>query len=353
MKNILFIPTLIIFNFLFFSSNSFALQCGETIQTSITLTQDLNCPNTTDFALNIIGDNISVNGNGHAIYAPLAIAGIFVHGLSPNISGFVITGIQTGTGIFVYDSPGVSLHQNQSTNNMYGIRIYADTTSMNTVTIASNTLSNNSVFGIYVSHSFQGSIGHPVIIANDLSQSGSFALFVEADEFEVTMAGANSLFESTSGIYLKGGNFLIHDISLLDESIRHVGIFVDSAKSLGVSNLDVSTSLTPLPSEEQIGLDIYRTPSFVITQFTANGNDVGLKLETEAQVNTTGTVNCSHLSNNQAAGIMFSSYDSTIYGSVALNGVIFTETDPSKNVLISNGTIANPTFGPGFSCTVK
>jgi hypothetical protein len=315
------------------------VQCGQTITANTVIANDLNCPTTTGFALNIVGSGISVNGNGHQINAPLAAAGVYVQGSSVNVSGFVVNGVASGYGIFAYDSPGVAIIGNNTSSNNIGIMLYADNVAMKNAYVGQNESRSNALFGVRTGQSSPGSIVSPLIYQNDFSNSGSYAMYIQAASYELDGSACNRYYGSLDGIYLKDGNFYLHDFSMTSQNVQNAQIFGDTVASIQISNVDVSSNLPPQPSQQRMGVDLYCATQFTINGLTAKGNDVGLKLETQGGVSPNGTVSHCDFSKNTVSGVLVVSYDGTPYGRVTLSCDTFSEGSGAFNVFVEANTV--------------
>ena len=317
------------------SKKLLTVNCGDIITSSAKIANDLNCPNTTGFALLVEGNNISVDGNGHKITAPNAAAGLYVQGSGVSVSAFQINGISNGYGIFAYSSPAVSIRNNNVSQNQTGIMLYTDNLQMSSVSVSGNIATGNSLFGVRSGQDGSGNIDNPKIQNNDFSNSGSYAMLITASKYEVNGCDRNKLSGSTNGIYLKTGQFNIHDISLTKEDIKKIEIFVDSASFVKVSNVDLSSRIPGDSNQERIGMDLYRVSQFDIWFLAAYNNDAGLKFETENGVSPTGNIRGCNIGGQTVAGIIFVSYDTTQYGSVHMAGNAFQETGSVQNILLA------------------
>ncbi|MDR3606630.1 MAG: right-handed parallel beta-helix repeat-containing protein [Oligoflexia bacterium] len=314
------------------------LQCGQVVTSNVTLGADLICPNVTGFALKVIGSGIVFNGNGHQIVAPQAAAGLYVQGAQIQVQNIRVNGVP-GDGIFAYDSPALQVSNSNFSNNQIGILLYAENTTMSNVSVVGNQASGNSLFGIRSGWDTNGAIESPVIRRNDFSNSGSYAMYIQAQDYEVSGFDCNSLTNSLNGYYLKSGNFYIHDVQMSSQRIQEAQFFIDSALYVKVSNIDVSTALAPQPSQQHIGFDLYRVANFDINGLSSWNNDIGIKLETTGGVSPQGTIeNCSFYTNAVAA-VMVTSYDGTPYGAVELTNSVAQEVAPAIDLLVSPGTV--------------
>jgi hypothetical protein len=317
------------------------ITCGDTITQSITVANDINC-STTGFALRVVGDNITVNGNGHKIIAPLASAGLYVQGLNDIVSSFDIQGISGGYGIMGYNSSSLKVISNNLSNNMIGLMIYTDRGETASPVVMMNKAQSNSFAAVRTYSDDPGTITHPIIRKNDFRLSGQYALYIKAENFEISGDDANNLSGSTNGYYLKSGDFRVTDLSMAKQLITKRIFFVDSARTILFKNVDVST-LSPLTlSQERMGIDLYKVASFELINVIAKNNDVGLKLETEGGVNPSGTLTNCTFGNQSLSGIYIVSYDETAYGIIRILSGANNLLSVGK-VIISSGTIATVT----------
>jgi len=312
------------------------LQCGDTVTASMALAADLVCPTTTGFALNVIGDNIVLDGNGHKIVAPLASAGVFVQGSNDTIRELRINGIQGGDGILAYETPGIKITDNDVSSNGQGIALYADTGAVTDVKIQNNLARNNALFGIRTGFDAPGAIVSPQIRNNDLGGNGSFGMLIKATKFELDGNHGNSFQGSRNGIYLAGGDAFLHDFSLAHDHIQQTGVFADSLDNLMVNNVDVSSLVPASASQERTGMHLYRVANFAIKGFDGSKNDLGLKLDTELGVSPAGTVTDSSFLDNVVSGILVASYDGTPFGLLSFTRNCYRD---ATRVLVAGGTL--------------
>jgi len=314
------------------------VQCGDRITSGlVVLTQDLICPTTTGNVLTLVGTGIVFEGNGHKIVAPNAASSIYVQGSNVTVRNTVVSG-NGSTGIFAYDSPGLTLRGNDASGNIVGIDLYAENTLMSGVTIDDNISHGNSLYGLRTGQDGAGSIDSPTISGNDLSYSGSYAMLIEATNYELGPKSRNSFYKSVNGILLSTGSFYIHDIALTDQLIQDAQIFAENAVSVRISNVDVSTNLAPNSLERHMGVDLYHVASFDIECLIANHNDAGVRLETDGGISPSGKVSGSSFGSNQYAGISVVSYDGTPYGVLNFKKNKYNELDLSQDVVLAPGT---------------
>lgn len=317
------------------------VQCGEIITTHTVMANDLVCPDTTGFALLVIGDNVTLDGNGHSITAPNAAAALFAEGDDITITRLKANGTTQGAGLLAYETPRIQIQGNDFSRNLIGISVYADRSAVAGMTVKKNRASNNQLFGIRTSFDAPGSIVSPVIQWNDFSRSGSYAMQIKAASWKLTSLDGNALNNSTNGVYLAHGAFLIEGFTTAFADIRKIGVFVDSADQLEVKTSDFSTRTPGDSNQERIGLDLYRVKMFKIRTMRAHGNDTALKLETEGGVSPEGSVKDCDFSYQAVAGVVIESYDGTPYGRLFMSCIRFCHV--AVKYLVSGGT----TLGTG------
>jgi hypothetical protein len=301
------------------SATPAALTCGSVVTANTVLTQDLNCPNTTGYAIRVLGDHVTLDGNGHNIIAPQAAAGVYVQGTGDTVEDIQVSGGAT-YGIFAYDSPSLSVLNNRVSQNQIGIELYAENTVMSNVLVRGNAANGNSVFGLQTKQDGAGSIELPKIQYNDFSQSGSYALSISASDFELSGASFNNLSGSLNGLFLQTGNFSIHDLSLSTQLLQQAQIEAFQAASVNVSAVDVSTSLAPNPIQEHTGVALHRVGEFNVSQVTAWNSDEGVRITTDQGYASSGSVSTSQFIQNHYAGITVLSYDRTPFVSLNFSG---------------------------------
>ncbi|AZZ35564.1 hypothetical protein CIK05_01695 [Bdellovibrio sp. qaytius] len=310
--------------------------CGDLITKSVIIGNDLNCPETTDYALRISGENIHVHGAGHKIMAPKAAAAIFAQGSGLKITNFISTGNSKGFGLMANNTPKIQIFENDFSKNQNGITLYADNTLVDGVVIEKNKITESVEFGVRLTFGDSGKIENPKITENDLRNTGEWAIYVMAASFEITGADNNNFWGSKNGYYLKDGAFNIHDADFSDQLIIKRTIFVDSAKSVIVKNVNVSSRSVNMCTEERVGIDFYRVIKFTVDTLVSTAGDVGLQLETESGVATEGEVVNSSLTNHIRGGIAIVSHDTTKYGKVVVDKTRFCE--PKHDIYIDRAT---------------
>ena len=309
------------------------VQCGDIITQSIRLKHDLNCSGETGFALAVMGDNIHIRGEGHTIYAPNAVAGIFVQGKNVAVTGVRVKGVANGDGIFAYDSANLRIARSQFSSNDTGILLYSENVAMEKPLIIHNRSTQNSEFGIRTGQAQTGSIVDPKIEVNDFSDSGSYAIYIQATHAILDYTQSNNLLcRSQGGYYLKDGTFDVRGFSFQGQDIQKSVIFVDSAKSIKLENIDASTGVAPNKSEEHVALTLYQTQSFKVKNLVTDGQDVGVYISTENGIATEGSIRHSSFKLNTSAGIKIESLDGTQFQGIKLRRNDFAEKAPALNI---------------------
>jgi hypothetical protein len=312
--------------------------CGDTVSESAIIGNDLNCPDATGFALRIIGDNITVNGNGRKIVAPKAAAGLYIQGDGIKVANFTSTDNPNGYGILAYNSPNAQISDNDFSRNLIGVMVYADQGVVDDVVVAKNKITQSVLFGVRTYFDAPGVIQSPRIVGNDLRSTGDYAIYVMASQFEVEGRDNNNLNGSNNGYYLKAGNFYIHDADYSKQLINKRHFFADSAQSVTIEDVDVTSRAKENGMQERTGVDLYRVANFSIKGLVSRGGDVGLILETEGGVSPSGQIKDCSFSNHKFAGIDIVSYDSTKYGKISISKTNFCEPTGTYDIFTHEGT---------------
>lgn len=320
-------------------SQASPLTCGQVITKSTRLTHDLYCPDTLGFAVSVQGDNIHLDGNEHTIFAPKALAGVYIQGKNIRVKRLRVNSVANGYGIFAYDSPGVRIINNELQNNQIGIQLFSENVTMKNSEVRNNYAAHNTLFGIRTGQFANGSMIDPDIHDNDFSYSGSYALYIQAKRDRIGVWSGNDLSYSTGGLYLKDGAFEVRDISLSQLNISTSEIFVDSAASLILHRADLSSPLPAKASQERVGLHLYKVGSFQISELTTDGQDVGINIETSNDVRSYGLIKTSSFQDNTVAGVVIRSTDGTPYNGIVIRNNLFSEKSPSVEV-------QNPALAP-------
>jgi len=317
--------------------------CGDIIESSITVANDLNCPDVRGFALRVSGNNIVINGNGKKISAPNAAAGIYVEGDGNTVANYNVQGVSNGYGVLAYNASYVNLLNNNFSRNLIGMMIYADNGDLLHPLIANNTSTNNSFAGLRTYSDEPGQIIDPIIIRNDFRSSGEFAVYLKVEsatlsENELTK---NLVAGSNNGYYLKSGTFKVKNMDLSKQLINKRHFFVYNAKSISFENVDVSSIAPRSLNQDRMAIDLYRVEKFKMKNVKAFNNDVGLKLETENGVSTEGSLTDCKFSNQSFAGSHIVSYDNTAYGTIKIISSKPELVSSVGKVVVDPNTIAN------------
>jgi parallel beta-helix repeat protein len=248
----------------------------------------------------------------------------------------VASGITNGSGIFAGNTKGLTVTGNSFTGNSVGITLYASSEDMTGVTISNNILSGNSQFGVRTSMDSPGLIDNPVFSQNDFSNSGSYALYLQAQNLELDTA--NTFTGSANGIYIQGGSFNIHDLDLSNSGVLGTEIYAVQASSVTLTNMNLSTNLASNGS--RMGFNSYRVAAFNFTNVNTTNQDTGIEFATDSGIVPTGSVTNSTFSNNSFAGIYFVSFDSTTLGPITLTSNTINESN-TRGVYVAPGTTAN------------
>ena len=316
-----------------------ALQCGAVVTVNTQMTQNLDCPNETGFAVMVVGDGITLDFANHTLTAPQAGAGIFVQGSNNTVMRARIQGVRP-YGIFAYNSPGLQIVANDTSSNQVGIEVYTDSVLASNILIQGNVSRSNEAYGVRIGQGGSGTIVNPVITDNDFSNSGSFAMAIEAALYELDgRSMKNDYSNSEGGIFLVGGSFFIHHLSFPEYNLTKTQILATNAESVSLYSVDVSNRLAQISSGEHTGADLYRVGLFDLKFITSDNNDAGIRLQTEQGVSPTGNIQCSAFTNYYHAGVSVISYDGTPFGSIGFGGNFFDSKDVgTAGVMIEGST---------------
>lgn len=322
------------FRNLFRPKNLTTVACGDVITSSITIANDLNCPAATGYALQVVGQNITINGNGKKISAPNAAAGLYVEGDNNTIMNIDVQGVENGHGMMAYNTSNLKVVGNNFSRNKIGIMIYADEVIKNPI-VMTNKASFNSFAGVEMFYDEPGSIQNPIITLNEFKSSGEFAVYLKADQVNLQYT-INDLSGSSSGFYLTGGDFKIESLSLTNQLIHKRHFMVDSVSSIEFKNVSL-TSLAPATvNQDRIAIDMYRVEKFEIEDVTIKGHDLGVKIATDSGVQTQGLIKETLFSGHSFSGLYAVSWDDTALGTIKL---LDSEFKSSANaIVVAEGT---------------
>lgn len=314
------------------------IQCGDTITVSVALREDLNCPDTRDYAIKIAGDNITVDGRGFKIRAPQAVAGIFAQGSSITLRNLHIQGIEAGSGVFAVDTERLKVQANDFSGNQMGLVLYAQQKHLSQVQIINNVIRQSQLFAIRTMQEAPGVIDLPQIRRNDLSLSGSYALHIQARRFELGVNSVNNFWGSMNGLYFSEGSLYLEGQDFSSANILRTQVSVNNANLLRGRFINLSSRLKADPSQQRIGLEVYKVKTFDLSYVYARGNDVAVRISTEAGIQTSGRLNhCSFLDQDYA-GIMLTSHDGTSFGPLEISRCWISQRTDVFDLFVSPGT---------------
>ncbi|VVB81017.1 Right handed beta helix region [uncultured archaeon] len=268
---------------------SVPLQCGDTITSDVTLTDDLDCSGSGQNALTIGASGITINCDGYSIVGDQSIDGIVIDGYSDvTVTGCTITDFRfniyasSATGLLIEDSSilrdgmasaGISFaNVGDSTirNNIFDANYRAITlTDCNGDTIQNNTITNSEDTGVYVSNS------------------------------ENIAVHGNTIIDSQTGIHLyETGNSNVTSNTVSNSVIN--GIYLESQSELFSYNLVQDNTIT-VPENSQDGF-----------------NQFGIKIEDDNNEIYDNTITCQDSAQEQSGiwihGTSVNAEDNTLSG---------------------------------------
>lgn len=260
------------------SANIFALECGETLTQSTTMTQDLDCSNYQGFAaLNLKGNKILLNGNGHRIITPTTNVGVYAEGGRIAVLNLEVEGGQKTIGFQGYNTYKLELNHVSAK----GMRIGADYTtesnfSCRRLKVTNSNLSSNEIAVKVNSQSCQKP---PRLLNNDFSESKNYALNIISKRFFINGLKNNNYSNSANGIIGKASELaVVKDVDFSKFNIQGNQVFIYDSKQVRVkrSNFEGSSSQTG-------AVHIYNSELVKVNRNSFDGNYLDLKVSNGSQ----------------------------------------------------------------------
>lgn len=316
------------------NSQAEELKCGVRITENTTLTADLDCSGFNGNALIIDGSNVVLNGAGHKITTTVGgTSAVVVNTLANNVTvENLVVDAPNSVGIKVDGDNALIINNTVDKANL-GILI------SKSGKVIKNKIRNSTGNGIKIdlaekSNDLQLSINH-----NDLQNSVGCALYISAPDFTLTGLTNNNLNGSNEAFCIKGGKFVIKNLSLANQLIYKRHFVIDSVESIVFSNVNVS-SIAPSTAEQQrAGIDMYRVKYFKLENVVANCNDVGAQVQNEVQngqsVLPVGEIINSIFKGNVFAGVHVVIHDvNSKYGKIMVCENKFAQESKNKSIIV-------------------
>ncbi len=216
--------------------------------------------------------------------------------------------------------------------------IYTDERDTTGIEVVDNDLSANAFSGLILKGDGKQT-DEPLITGNNFANCGGYAIAADAKNATFSRKQKNYFKGVRSALYLANGNFVVKGLDLSGSGATAPQIFVESAKSLTVSKVNLSYSAPATSSQERVALHLYRVGEVSISGLVVNGADVGLKVATEQGTNTSLKMAGSSINHSVMAAVMLQSYDDTALGLVRIQGNDFSN-NPAGYAVWQVGTTA-------------
>jgi len=297
--------------------------CGGLAKANVHLLQNLVCSEPNHVALEVWGAKNVVEGHGFAVKSAGSEIGLFISGDNTAIRNIDVSGVNGGYGMMAYDANGLRITSSRFRSNLVGANIYTDNVNSTNVQVLGNDMSGNAFSALIFSGDGKQT-DNPTITGNNFSNTGGYAVAIDALNASFSGSQNNIYTGSRDVLYLSNGNFTVSNLDLSQSGALGPQIFSDSAKSLNVSNVNLTYTATGQQSQERTALHLYRVGSVNISNLTVTNSDVALKATTEMGTSTNVSVTGSTLTNASTAAIMLQSWDNTALGKVTISGNVLT-----------------------------
>jgi hypothetical protein len=334
------IPTIVTANT---SLESRALQCGEILENSVSMIEDLDCRDHAGPALIIRGTNkVRLNGNGFRIFGPSSDVGVLVASDAAIIERLELQGWSQGIGIFVVDSESVVLRNNILVGQRQGIHVYAGQRNVNRLRLEGNVITDNGSVGLFVTDSGLFEVVRPVLRNNYFARANDAAIAVRAARLYINDCQGNVFRDTSTGIDFRGGRLTLENVDLSASGLLRQQVYVADATKVRVINSRFQADSPLLNTGERTGLNLYRVQHVVVRGSAFVGQDTGVKIATDNSVKTKVRAVDNQFLDNEGYALFLQSYDSTAFGRVRIKRNVFSGQGIDENIVIAAGTQIGP-----------
>lgn len=316
--------------------------CGGLALGSVHQLQNITCTDTNHVALEVIAQgNYVVDGHGYSVKSPGSEIGLFVTGDNGIVRNMDVSMVAGGYGMMAYDTNGLQLAGNRFRQNLVGANIYTDNADTSNVQVLGNDMSGNAFSALIFSGDGKQT-DNPAIELNNFGNTGGYAVSIDAKNASFSDRQLNNYSGSKDALYLLNGNFTVSSLDLSKSGALGPQIFVDSAKSLNVTNTNLTYTATAATSQERTALHLYRVGSVNVSALTVKNSDVAFKATTENGVSTVIKLTNSTLTNAATAAVMLQSWDATSLGKTVITGNNLSGAPTGYNIwLVGNTALAS------------
>ncbi|MAF77056.1 MAG: hypothetical protein CME63_05110 [Halobacteriovoraceae bacterium] len=281
-------------------SSSFALECGQVLNETTVMTEDLDCSNYQGYsALKLTGE-MTLRGNGFKVISPNTSVGVYAeYGGKVKVVDLEVQGNAQSVGIVGYRVEKLVVKRSKVSDVRIGVDFYAEEDfNCDRLKVVESDLSSNQ-YGIKV---FSPNCEYaPNIKDTDLSFSKEYALNIKARKVRITGLKSNIFDGSKRGLLLSGSEIVaIKDLELADSAIEGTQAFIYDSGKVNIRRSQFGNNLSE-------GIHIYDAAQVRITNVEVANSDVGIKVATE-KVATDFKGRSISSAGNTTAGVILTSY---------------------------------------------
>lgn len=289
-----------------FSAPAFAIQCGETITSTVKLTQNLDCSSYSGFAALSLKGNGILKGQGFKVISPNTNVGIYAEGQTIKVLDTEIVASSSATGIMGYNVVRLVVDNVKATNMNIGVDYYTDVDyDCDRLKVVDSNLSQNNYGAKVISPKCEY---FPRFARTDLSGSYQYALNLNAKILRIREVQDNIYDGSANGLLLKASeSIFVEGLDLAAAQIDGTQIMAYSSPKIDIKNVKVGEN-------QSEGIHIYDVADVTLKKVEAVNSGVGIKIANE-QVNSSVKVSQSSTSGN-SIGLLVAKYGSAQFNSV-------------------------------------
>jgi parallel beta-helix repeat protein len=313
-----------------------AVNCGDTITSSITLTENLSC---SGFGLTIAEDNVTIDCNGYRIIGEGGGYGLYSTSTKTNITVKNCIISRFNMGIYFWDTVGANIFNNNISNN--NVNLYFDGLSFSNIT--NNTL-NYATDRAMLFSGYSAPVHNNTVKNNFANYNNLWGLNlmydVQNNEFENNTFCFNG--DSDIDLYLGSNNFGSNTF--------------DTAEGLSETNPLIKSNSCVFPEFVQGQCGQFLNSNLTLTEDITGCLGNGIKVYTD---NITINCNGHKISgvNKYSSGIFNSGYDNIRIENCNISdfeyGIrIYASEGVVENLIIDNSTLYNNYQGIYFDGTI-
>lgn len=290
-------------------SNVYALNCGDTITTTVKLESDLDCSDYTGFAALIIKENGILQGNDFSVISPNTSAVIYAEGGDIRVRRTNIVGSENNIGVMGYNVQKLVVNKSNIDGAYIGVDYYTeDSFACDRLRVSNSNVRGNE-FAVRVNAPNCDYV--PRFVNNDFSNSKNFALNITSKRIRLVEKQNNIFTGSSNGLLLKSDELIrIKDLDLSDAQIAGSLIYVYSSQKLVVNGAKLANAYE--------GIHAYDVAEVKIKNVLAENMEVGIKVVNES-VDTDLKIKNSETNNNNI-GVLISRFGNALFTEVDLVG---------------------------------